>query len=87
MFTPTDAVGHGISDLAADLRRKGARVLVAEPDDDRARPAAGARARSGRRRCDLPDPEFLCVSASPRRSGAAPMSISPRHLQKVTRTR
>jgi glucosamine--fructose-6-phosphate aminotransferase (isomerizing) len=85
-FSPTDEAAAGLAELVADLRRKGARVLVAEP---------GPR-QSGRLPAlapDHPDADAICliqsfyaflVELAARRGTDIER---PRHLQKVTRTR
>jgi len=86
MLAPGDESALGFADLAADLRRKGAHVLVAEP---------GRRA-AGRLAVLAPDQAeadaicliqtfygFLLRLAAQRGADAE----RPRHLQKVTRTR
>jgi glucosamine--fructose-6-phosphate aminotransferase (isomerizing) len=86
MFRPLDEAGEDFNDLAADLRRKGARVLVAEPGDK----AAG---RLPAPDPDHPDADAICliqgfyaflVRLAARRGADIDR---PRHLQKVTRTR
>jgi glucosamine--fructose-6-phosphate aminotransferase (isomerizing) len=85
-FSPADESAAGLADLVADLRHKGACVLVAEP---------GNR-QSGRLPAlvpDHPDADAICliqsfytflVSLAGRRGTNVDR---PRHLQKVTRTR
>jgi glucosamine--fructose-6-phosphate aminotransferase (isomerizing) len=85
-FSPTDEAASGLAELVADLRRKGACVLVAEP---------GPR-QSGRLpalKPDHPDADAICLIQSfyaflielAARRGTD--IDRPRHLQKVTRTR
>jgi glucosamine--fructose-6-phosphate aminotransferase (isomerizing) len=86
LFRPTDEASAGLSALVADLRHKGASVLVAEP----------GRAQAGRLPTlapDHPDADAICliqsfyaflVSLAARRGTNVDQ---PRHLQKVTRTR
>jgi glucosamine--fructose-6-phosphate aminotransferase (isomerizing) len=86
VFNPTDEAALGLAELVADLRRKGACVLVAEP---------GPR-QSGRLpalKPDHPDADAICliqsfyaflVELAARRGTDIDR---PRHLQKVTRTR
>ena len=86
MFKPLDEAGEGFDDLAADLRRKGARVLVARPGD-------GAAARLPALEFDHPDADAICLAQSfyaflVRLAARRGADIDrPRHLQKVTRTR
>lgn len=86
MLKPTDGAAMGFADLAADLRRAGAQVLVAD---------AGGN-EPGRLPAlppDQPDADAVCLIQSfyafllqlaPARGTDVD---SPRHLQKVTRTR
>jgi glutamine---fructose-6-phosphate transaminase (isomerizing) len=85
-FNPWDDAAMSLSALAADLRRKGARVLVAEPGD----PQAG---RLPVLQPDHPDADAICmiqsfyallVKLAAQRGTDADR---PRHLQKITRTR
>ena len=85
-FNPSDEAAKGIADLAADLRQKGACVLVAEPGP----PQKGRLAALA---SDYPDADAICmvlsfysflVGLAARRGTDADR---PRHLQKVTRTR
>jgi glutamine---fructose-6-phosphate transaminase (isomerizing) len=85
-FSPTDESALGLAELVADLRRKGAGVLVAEP---------GPR-HSGRLpalKPDHPDADAICLIQSfyaflPKLAVRRGTDIDrPRHLQKVTRTR
>jgi len=85
-FNPWDDAAASLTDLVADLRRKGARVLIAEPgipQSDRL-PALPP---------DHPDADAICmiqsfyallVKIAAQRGTDADR---PRHLQKVTRTR
>lgn len=86
VFTPNDEAALGFPDLVADLRRKGARVLVAEP---------GERI-PGRLPTLVPeqaDADAICLiqafySFLVRLAARRGTNIDrPRHLQKVTRTR
>jgi glutamine---fructose-6-phosphate transaminase (isomerizing) len=85
MFTPTDASATGFSDLAADLRRAGARPLIAGADDTEARLPTLAP--------DQADADAICLIQSfyallPRLAERRGVNVDrPRHLQKVTRTR
>jgi glutamine---fructose-6-phosphate transaminase (isomerizing) len=86
VFNPSDEAAAGLADLVADLRQKGASVLVAEPGSP----------QSGRLPVlapDYPDVDAVCmiqsfyaflVKLAARRGTDADQ---PRHLQKVTRTR
>ena len=85
-FNPWDDAAASLSALAADLRRKGARVLVAEPGN----PQAG---RLPVLHPDQPDADAICmiqsfyallVKLAAQRGTDADR---PRHLQKITRTR
>lgn len=85
-FNPSDDAAASLTALAADLRREGARVLVAEPgspQDDRLQVLPP----------DFPDADAICmiqsfyallVKLAERRGTDADR---PRHLQKITRTR
>ncbi len=86
MLTPTDGAAMGFADLAADLRRAGAQVLVAD---------AGGN-EPGRLPAlppDQPDADAVCLIQSfyaflLQLAQARGTDVdSPRHLQKVTRTR
>jgi len=85
-FNPSDEAANGIADLTADLRQKGACVLVAEPGS----PQKGRLAALAP---DYPDADAICVIQSfyaflvelAARRGTD--IDQPRHLQKVTRTR
>jgi glutamine---fructose-6-phosphate transaminase (isomerizing) len=86
VLAPTDESALGFSDLVADLRRKGACVLVAEP---------GGR-EPGRLPAlapDQPDADAICLIQSfyaflVRLAQERGTNVDhPRHLQKVTRTR
>jgi glutamine---fructose-6-phosphate transaminase (isomerizing) len=85
-FSPLDEAAASVTDLVADLRQKGALVLVAEPG----RPQSGRLAALAP---DTPDADAICmvqsfyaflVKLAARRGTDADQ---PRHLQKVTRTR
>jgi glucosamine--fructose-6-phosphate aminotransferase (isomerizing) len=85
-LAPTDESAASIAKLVTDLRRKGARVLVAEPGG----------AQDGRRlpvlAPDHPDADAICLIQSfyaflVRLAAARGTDVErPRHLQKVTRT-
>jgi glucosamine--fructose-6-phosphate aminotransferase (isomerizing) len=85
-LAPTDESAASIAKLVTDLRRKGARVLVAEPGG----------AQDGRRlpvlAPDHPDADAICLIQSfyaflVRLAAARGTDVDrPRHLQKVTRT-
>jgi glucosamine--fructose-6-phosphate aminotransferase (isomerizing) len=85
MLTPTDESALGFADLAADLRRAGAKVLIAGADDaSTALPTLAP---------DQPDADAICLIQSfyaflLRLADARGVNVDkPRHLQKVTRTR
>jgi len=86
IFAPTDAAAAGLDDLAADLARKGAAVLQAGQ-------GRGPSMRLPALAPDHPDTDALCLIQSfygflialADRRGTDLMT--PRHLQKVTRTR
>ena len=85
-FSAADESAIGIADLVDDLRRKGARVLVAEPGERRSnRLPVLAR--------EHPDADAICLIQSfyaflPKLAARRGLDIDrPRHLQKVTRTR
>ena len=85
-FSPTDQSAVGLAELLADLRAKGASVLVAEP---------GGRhpARLPTLSSDHPDADAICLIQSfyaflVKLAAQRGTDIDqPRHLQKVTRTR
>ena len=85
-FNPSDDAAAGLTKLVADLRRKGGRVLVAEPG-----PAQGDRLPV--LPPDHPDADAICMVQSfyallVRLAGRRGTDADrPRHLQKVTRTR
>ena len=85
-FDPSDEAATSVAELVADLRQKGARVLVAEPG-----PPQSGRLEALTR--DNSDADAICmiqsfyaflVKLAARRGTDADQ---PRHLQKVTRTR
>jgi glucosamine--fructose-6-phosphate aminotransferase (isomerizing) len=86
VLAPTDEAKLGLSALVADLRRKGACVLVAEP-------GTAGRGRLPTLSPDQADADAICLIQSfygflvrlAARRGAD--VDRPRHLQKVTRTR
>jgi glucosamine--fructose-6-phosphate aminotransferase (isomerizing) len=86
MLTPGDEAAMGFSALAADLRRAGARVLIADPKGDGVDhlPVLAP---------DQADADAVCLIQSfyaflLRLAQARGTDVdSPRHLQKVTRTR
>jgi glutamine---fructose-6-phosphate transaminase (isomerizing) len=85
-FNPCDEAAGSLSALAADLRRKGARVLVAEPgisQDDRL-PVLPPDHADADAICMIQSFYALLVKLAARRGTDADR---PRHLQKVTRTR
>lgn len=86
VLAPTDESACGFPELIADLRRKGACVLVAEPG---AREAGRLAALAP----DQPDADAICLIQSfyaflVRLAEQRGANVDrPRHLQKVTRTR
>ena len=85
-LAPTDESAAGLAKLAADLRRKGARVFVAEP-------GSAQRGRLPVLASDHPDADAICLIQSfyaflVRLAAHRGTDVDrPRHLQKVTRTR
>jgi len=85
-LAPTDESASGVTDLVADLRRKGACVLVAEP-------GGKFNGRLPALTPDQADADAICLIQSfygflVRLAAARGADIDrPRHLQKVTRTR
>lgn len=86
LFVPNDEAATGLRELAADLRRKGATVLMTE----------GAESTLGQLPVlppDCPDTDAVCLIQSfyafaVRLAEARGVDLErPRHLQKVTRTR
>jgi len=86
MFMPNDQAAPGMRQLAADLRRKGAALLAAEPGD-----AAPGRLPALPPR--HPETDAVCLVQSfyamlIRLADRLGLNVDrPRHLQKVTRTR
>jgi glutamine---fructose-6-phosphate transaminase (isomerizing) len=86
VLAPGDESALGFSDLVADLRRKGASVLVAEPGDE-------SPGRLPALAPDQADADAICLIQSfyaflVRLAALRGADIDrPRHLQKVTRTR
>ena len=86
MFMPTDAAAAGMPELAADLRRKGAALLSAEPGET-------APGRLPVLAPDHADADAVCLIQSfyalaIRIAERRGVDVNrPRHLQKVTRTR
>jgi glutamine---fructose-6-phosphate transaminase (isomerizing) len=86
VLAPTDESAAGLSDLAADLRDKGAGVLVAEP-------GAKIAGRLPALAPDQPEADAICLIQSFYSfliglAAARGANVDhPRHLQKVTRTR
>jgi glucosamine--fructose-6-phosphate aminotransferase (isomerizing) len=82
MFTPTDAAAKGLSEMAADLRSKGASIFVTGE-------AAGLPALAP----EHPDADAICLIQSlygllvPLAGRRGTNIDQPRHLRKVTRTR
>jgi glutamine---fructose-6-phosphate transaminase (isomerizing) len=85
-FSAADESVQGFADLLDDLRRKGARVLLAEPGKDQ-----GGRLPA--LPSEHPDADAICLIQSfyaflPKLAARRGTDIErPRHLQKVTRTR
>jgi glucosamine--fructose-6-phosphate aminotransferase (isomerizing) len=85
-FNPCDEAAESLTALVADLRRKGARVFVAEPG----KPQAD---RLPVLQPDHPDADAICMVQSfygllVKLAGRRGTDVDrPRHLQKVTRTR
>ncbi len=91
VFAPTDASGAGLRELVADLGRKGACVLLAEPQDGRREiprtvllPAPAAEQAEADAICLIRSFYSLLVGLAARRGTDID---APPHLQKVTRTR
>jgi glutamine---fructose-6-phosphate transaminase (isomerizing) len=85
MFTPTDTAAMGFTDLAADLRRAGARVLMTGTDDtDAELPALTPEQADADAVCLIQSFYALLPRLAERRGANVDR---PRHLQKVTRTR
>jgi glucosamine--fructose-6-phosphate aminotransferase (isomerizing) len=86
IFMPNDAAAAGLTELAADLRRKGAAVFAAEPGE-------AAQGRLPALAPDHPDADAVCLIQTfygliVRLAERRGTNIDhPRHLQKVTRTR
>jgi glutamine---fructose-6-phosphate transaminase (isomerizing) len=86
MFMPTDQAAPGMAELAADLRGKGTVLLTTEPGDI-------APGRLPVLRPEHPETDALCLVQSfyamlIRLADRLGLDVdSPRHLQKVTRTR
>jgi glutamine---fructose-6-phosphate transaminase (isomerizing) len=86
MFAPTDAAAQGMTQLAADLRTKGAGVFITAFDE--ATPDRLAALAP-----DHPDTDAICLIQSfyatvVRLAAARGTNVDePRHLKKVTRTR
>lgn len=86
MFPPTDAAAAGLRELANDLRRKGASVLVAEAGD--ASPGRLPALKSNHSETDaicLIQSFYAFVVQLAKQRGVN--ADVPRHLRKVTRTR
>jgi glucosamine--fructose-6-phosphate aminotransferase (isomerizing) len=87
LFMPTDAAAAGLLDLAADLRRKGAILLVTDHAGE------GESGRLPALSPDHPDADAVCLIQSfyglaVRIADERGTDVDrPRHLQKVTRTR
>jgi glucosamine--fructose-6-phosphate aminotransferase (isomerizing) len=84
MLTPTDASAMGFSDLAADLRRAGAQVLIAGDEVDASLPTLPPEQADADAICLIQSFYALLPHLAERRG----VNVDrPRHLQKVTRTR
>jgi glutamine---fructose-6-phosphate transaminase (isomerizing) len=85
-FSPTDEAATSLTALVADLRRKGAHVLVAEPGgtQDGRLPVLPSEQPEADAICVIQSFYALLVKLAARRGTDADQ---PRHLQKVTRTR
>jgi len=85
-FGAADESAAGLADFLGDLRRKGARVLLAEPGERE-------NGRLPALTCEHPDADAICLIQSfyaflPKLAARRGTDIDrPRHLQKVTRTR
>ena len=85
-FSTADESAAGFSELVNDLRRKGARVLLAEPGE-------GGNGRLPALASEHPDADAICLIQSfyallPKLAARRGTDIDrPRHLQKVTRTK
>jgi glutamine---fructose-6-phosphate transaminase (isomerizing) len=85
-FSPSDNAAGSVTALVADLRRKGARVLVAEPGNPQ-------RDRLPVLQPDHPEADAICMVQSfyallvKLAAERGTDADRPRHLQKVTRTR
>jgi len=86
VLEPTDESAFGFADLVADLRRKGARVLVAEPGEKNPGrlPALVPEQADADAICLIQSFYAFLVRLAARRGADIDR---PRHLQKVTRTR
>ncbi len=86
VFAPTDQSALGISDLVVDLRRKGARVLLAGPAERIAGrlPTLAPEQADADAICLIQSFYAFLVRLAARRGTNVDR---PRHLQKVTRTR
>jgi glucosamine--fructose-6-phosphate aminotransferase (isomerizing) len=86
LFMPTDAAATGLRDLAADLRRKGAVLFMADHVEQ-------AEGWLPALQPDHPDADAVCLiqnfyALAIRIAAARGIDVDhPRHLQKVTRTR
>ncbi len=86
VFTPADEAGSGFGDFVADLRRKGAYVLVAEPGEKipNRLPVLVADQADADAICLIQSFYAFLVHLAAQRGADIER---PRHLQKVTRTR
>lgn len=91
VFAPTDESGAGLHELVTDLGRKGASVLLAQPEEARRDisrrvllPALAAEQAEADAICLIQSFYSLLVGLAERRGADID---APPHLQKVTRTR
>ena len=83
MFMPGDEAGEGMRVLAADLRRKGAAVLVTEPGQAGSLPTLPDDHAEADAACLIQTFYAFIVGLAQRRGTSVDQ---PRHLRKVTRT-
>jgi glutamine---fructose-6-phosphate transaminase (isomerizing) len=86
VLAPSDEAALGLSELAEDLRRKGACVLVAEPGEEKPGrlPALAPEQADADAICLMQSFYAFLIDLAARRGANVDR---PRHLQKVTRTR
>jgi len=86
MFAPTDAAAQGMTQLADDLRAKGAELFITDSE-------AGAPGRLAALAPDHPETDAICLIQSfyamvvHVAAARGTNADQPRHLRKVTRTR